>query len=208
MSQKSSLDIPGRYVEEKIAVQKLVPDATFPHREHGSTDVTYDINVTGRTDNRAEDDTQEVNNFTTGLVITPPVGLYAQIIPHPDLHKHGYSLIRNPMIIQPGNTAELIIPLYKFKETEDLELPFPAVQMVVHRFANTHLYDVGVSIKRMERLERMEGYGGGYSGGYAPQYGQPSPHTGYRQDGPPPGQMRNYAPSGPRSSNTGKSHMF
>jgi hypothetical protein len=208
MSQRSPSNIPGRYIDEKVAVQKLVPDAVFPHKEHDSTDVTYEINVSGRTDNRAEDDLQEVNNFSTGLVITPPVGLYVQIIPHPDLHKHGYSLIRNPMLIQPGNTAELIIPLYKFKETEDLELPFPAVQMVVHRAVYAHIYDIGVSIKRQERLDS---YNGGYGGGYGPpgpQYGQPSPHTGYRQDGPPPGQMRNYAPSGPRSGASGKSHMF
>lgn len=209
MSRKEPIDLPVRFVDEKVSVRKIVPNAEYPIREHGSTDVTHDIILIGRTDNRSEDDTQEINAFRTGLIVTPPDGFYVQIVPHPDLHKHGYFLARNPMIIQPRCQNELVIPLYKFKEAEDLALPFTAVQMIVYRAVYAHVSDVSLAQKKNN--DHME-YGGGYNM-QSPSYGLPtnmqnSQNSGYRDNSG--FQMRNYGnPGTSRGGTSGRSsNMF
>ena len=121
----------GRQVlSSSMHVSLLHPDAEVPSREN-ETDVGLDITVVSRCDSRAEDYQQDVNTFATGLIIRPPRHYHVEIIAHPALYKAGYMLTGSPLIINPGNNEELILPLYKYKESEDLELPFRAAIAVL-----------------------------------------------------------------------------
>jgi len=128
------------YIKETVDVTKIVPEATYPSKEEGRDgNIPYEIVLVQRTENRSEDNFQEVNNFKTGLIISPPIGLYVEIIATNSLHKHGYFLATGTSIINPGNTSELVIPLFKYKEVEDLELPFKAVQMIIRQSVYSHI---------------------------------------------------------------------
>lgn len=123
-----------------IRVTKTHPEAEKPFKEI-DTDVAWDVTIVNRCDSRAEDIAQEVNTFSTGLVIDPPTGKYLEVIPHPTLYKAGYMFANSPIIINPGNEEELILPLFKYKDTEDIELPFRAAQIVLHSALYTVIYD-------------------------------------------------------------------
>lgn len=140
------------YIEGKIQVQKLHPKAEFPYKENPS-DTCYDITLIGRSENRAEDDTGEVNNFNTGIALTPPQGYYFEMVARSSLHKHGYMLATGTSIIDPGYTGELIVPLYKYKEAEDLEMPFRAVQLILRPVVYAHLE----SVKTLASTDRGDG---------------------------------------------------
>ena len=127
-----------RFVREKSALNKnkiyvkavqLHPQAEVPTKEEG--DVSWVITLVGRTENRAEDDFGEMNGFCTGLQLCPPEGYYLEVMALPALYKHGYNLAAGPIIIGPNNKDELVVPLMKFRETNDLELPIQAVQVIV-----------------------------------------------------------------------------
>lgn len=125
-------DKPIEYINGKVSVKLLLPEASFPSKEEGKGgDVGYGVSLVQRSENRSEDTTHEVNNFRTGITLSPPHGYYIEMIATSSLHKHGYFLATGTSIINPGNTSELIVPLYKFKEVSDIELPFRAVQIIV-----------------------------------------------------------------------------
>lgn len=130
-----------KYIEDKIQVQKLHPKAEFPYKENTS-DAGYDVTLVNRCENRAEDDTGEVNNFGTGIALSPPSGYYFEMVARSSLHKSGYMLATGTSIIDPGYTGELIVPLYKYKEAGDLELPFRAVQLILRPIVYAHLQSV------------------------------------------------------------------
>jgi hypothetical protein len=109
---------------------KMNPNAEAPFKEN-IKDVGYEITIIERTDNRIEDIYGDVNTFSTGLVLNAPKHHHLEIIEHPSLHKAGYTLVGGPRIINPDNTEELQLPLYKYKEVEDIELPFRAAVMVI-----------------------------------------------------------------------------
>lgn len=111
-------------------VQKIHPNAEHPYKDD-SSDVGWNVTLIGRTDNRAEDDNDEVNEFNTGIVVAPTEDYYLEIHADKDLHKHGYMLTNGVRIIQPSDRGELVIPLYKFSDVNDIELPFKAVQIIV-----------------------------------------------------------------------------
>lgn len=115
-----------------ISFTKLKPTAEEPFKESFKS-VGYEITIIERTDNRTDDIFGDVNLFSTGLILNAPKHYHLEIIEHPALHKAGYMLIGGPRIINPDNTEELVIPLYKFKEVEDIELPFRAAIMVLRQ---------------------------------------------------------------------------
>lgn len=117
-------------LQGSINFVKLKPTAEAPSKENNK-DVGHDITIVERVDNRSEDVYGDVNIFSTGLVLTAPLHYHIEIIEHPNLYKTGYMLAGGPRIINPGSSEELILPLYKFKETEDIELPFRAALMVL-----------------------------------------------------------------------------
>jgi len=127
-----------RFVREKtsatknkiyIKVIQLHPQAEVPTQENG--DLGWVVTLVGRTENRSEDDFGDMNGFCTGLQLCPPAGHYLEVVALPALYKHGYNLASGPIIISPNNKDELIVPLMKFREANDLELPIQAVQILV-----------------------------------------------------------------------------
>lgn len=114
-----------------IRVFKHHPNAEIPYQEDKNTDVGYAITLIGRTDNRAEDDIGEVNYFSTGIEINPPDGCYLELAADPSLHKSGYMLATGTTALDRDSQGELEIPLYKFKDTEDIDLPFKGAQVIV-----------------------------------------------------------------------------
>lgn len=120
------------YIKEHLKVQKMHPKAEEPYQENGYINPGYFITLIDRKDNRVEDDSSEVNTFGTGLIICPPEGYYIEVIPTQDLFKQGYFIV-GPIIIEPGNKSELVIPMFKFRETEDLKLPLKAGQIVMRK---------------------------------------------------------------------------
>ncbi len=127
-----------KFVREKSALTKnkiyvkviqLHPQAEVPTKDEG--DVGWVITLVGRTENRAEDDFGEMNGFCTGLQLCPPEGHYLEVVALPSLYKHGYNLTSGVIVIGPNNKDELVIPLMKFRESNDLELPIQAVQVIV-----------------------------------------------------------------------------
>jgi hypothetical protein len=179
---KGPVDLPIKHIDDKVLVRKLGPGAEWPYKETDS-DVTLDVTLIGRTDNRAEDDTHDVNTFSTGLVISPPKGFHVQIVPHPSLHKHGYFLAQNPIVIHPENSSELIVPLFKFKEAEDLQLPFRAVQMITYETVYALVADATSARLRSSAMEMAPQYGYGMPtgnyGGYPPPNGRGGDMNGY-----------------------------
>lgn len=127
----------GGIVRTFVDAVTLQSNAELPYKLQPS-DVAYTVTLISRADNRSEDDTGDVNLFHTGVVITPPSDHYAEIIASPSLWRHGYNMPA-PIIVNPGNKSELIIPLFKFKDSEDIELPFQAVQMIVRKIEPFHL---------------------------------------------------------------------
>lgn len=115
-----------------IGFIKLKPNAEAPFKENFK-DVGHQITVIERTDNRIEDVYADVNTFSTGLSLTAPKHYHLEIIEHPDLYKAGYMLVGGPRVINPGNTEEIQLPLYKYKEVEDIELPFRAALIILRQ---------------------------------------------------------------------------
>jgi hypothetical protein len=126
------------YIKGKITVRKLVPHAELPSIEREKGEFCWNIYAVGRKDNRSEDMAQDVNYFSTGLILVPPTGYFIEITAHDQLCRTGYMLM-SPIIIGENNVDELSIPLYKFADGEDLSLPFIAVQMTLRKAIKVHL---------------------------------------------------------------------
>lgn len=133
-----------KHIQDKISVQKLHPKAEFPYKERVS-DVGYNVTLIGRTENRAEDTINDVNEFNTGLNITPPKGYFLEVMVNSSLHKHGYTILGGSIIINPEDTGEVIVPLFKFKDGDDLVLPFKGVQLILRQAVYAHISNVSVS---------------------------------------------------------------
>ena len=118
------------YIRRPIQVHKLDPNAELPAKETLS-DAYYDLSVVKREDNRVDDVQNDANTFGTGLRIQPPRDYHIEIYEHPELYKAGYSLVGGVRFINPTDEGEVILPLMKFKEGEDLELPFKVAIIVV-----------------------------------------------------------------------------
>ncbi|MDB4769350.1 hypothetical protein OAG24_00145 [bacterium] len=145
-------------VEAKyIQAHKISGDAVIPRKAEGhENDVGFDITLIGRTENRAEDELGKVNKFHTGLELKPPKGFYLELIAKSSLHDQGYMLATGTTIIEPSNTGEIIVPLYKYSDESDLDLPFDAVQLILRQHIEAHV---------------AEDYGLDQSPGFNQQYG-------------------------------------
>lgn len=108
---------------ENIKVGSLLPNAEHP-RLTGSANTTFVITAVARTEDRLEDEVNQVNEFRTGLVFEVPKGRSAMIFPHPSLARQGYVFGTSPILLDAVPGEELIIPLIKFREIDDLQLPF------------------------------------------------------------------------------------
>lgn len=162
-------------IPKKIDVQKIHPSAEFPTKEK-ITECGWDVTLVNRTQNRVEDEIGEINEFGTGLKFCPPEGYYLEVVANNTLHRQGYTLT-GPVIIDRENHGELIVPLYKFREADDLALPFRAVRIIPRPLLYIHLSHNKKKVPKqgydqngysdlspdMEAYQRrvMEGYGPG-----------------------------------------------
>lgn len=131
------------------------PDAETPFKENHKN-AAWEITIVGRSENRAEDVYGDVNNFDTGLVLNAPPNYHLEVIEHPALHKAGYMLTGGPIIINPDNTEELIIPLYKYKESEDIELPFRAALLLLRPTEYAPILSIAMKKKKPKILRYEE----------------------------------------------------
>ena len=209
-SLKDIHDKPVEYINGKVSVKTLLPEAAFPSKEEGKgNDVGYGVSLVQRSENRSEDTTHEVNNFRTGIVLSPPNGYYVEVIATSSLHKHGYFLATGTSVINPGNSSELIVPLYKYKEVSDIELPFRAVQIIV----KPAVYSYISSVKNLPSSSR------GGDGMFLQSF-EPSGRGTYIQDpqnASYPGDMQEYQNQTqsygrgqlrPQSASRSSNHMF
>lgn len=105
------------------------------HPDHPSLELV----LVERTENRYEDVALDINEYRTGLIINPPEGYYYEIVADPKLYRHGYFLVNSPIVLDPNMTGEIVVPLYKFKESDDLPLPFTACQLILRPNIKHHV---------------------------------------------------------------------
>ncbi len=120
------------YINDTIKVKRLNALSKFPTKFNDvENNVGYYIVLTERAEGRSDDVVHDVNMFKTGLVLNPPSGYYLEVVASHDLYTHGYTLIGGSMVLEPNQKGELIVPLYKYKDVPDLELPMRGVQVIV-----------------------------------------------------------------------------
>ncbi len=129
---------------EGLKVKKIHPTAEELSKNNPS-DFFYEVTITGRDENRVEDVQGDVNVFTTGLVIEAPKNSHIEILEHPQLYKAGYTLQGGVRLYNSSSDGELLIPLFKFKDVEDIELPFRAALIVIRQTEYTHVEYQGAS---------------------------------------------------------------
>ena len=121
---KKTFDGTSWVLDETMKVTKIHAEAQDLSKEN-PTDVGYPLTLIGRSENRIEDIVGEIGYFNTGLRITPPAGYHIEIVARNGLHKTGYEIPSGLLVFNPSFNSEIIVPLRKFKEAEDLELPLP-----------------------------------------------------------------------------------
>lgn len=119
-------------VVKPITVTKYHPDAVDIGDRENFDDPYWVLPVVTRFENRVDDVLNDVNEFGTGLSLRAPKHYHLEIIEHPQLHKAGYSLVGGPRIITPAAAEqEIVLPLMKFREGDDISLPFEVAIVVM-----------------------------------------------------------------------------
>jgi|GEM_PF-5334110 len=129
-----------KYIPGVVNVKKVNPSAEYPTKRF-EMDPAFDVTLIARKDNRSEDNTHEVNYFHTGLMIVPPHGYHVEFIADEKLHFSGYTLATG-LSVHSMTNQEVMIPLIKFKEVEDIQLPFRGVKMIIRQTIFSHLSSV------------------------------------------------------------------
>lgn len=132
--------------KNRIIVKKLNQMATLPERRvPQGAEAAYtpcpgwDLELVERTDDRSSDEVGRINKFHTYISVTPPYGHHIEIHPRYSLLSNGYMM--QPIIVDPDYAGEIIIPLFKFEERSDLDLPYAAVQMILVKNNPAYLYE-------------------------------------------------------------------
>jgi len=137
-------------IPSPVTAIKLTPEAEIPFKEE-ETDAGWNITIVGRCNNREEDVFGDANTFSTGLILKPPRNYHFEVIEHSSLYKTGYTLCGGTRIIHPTNEDELIIPLYKFKDSDDLSTPFVVATLILRETEYAAVAQVG----RKKQIERI-----------------------------------------------------
>jgi len=115
----------GKYNQTKpILYSSNSPDAMVPKRVFES-DATFPISIIARTKKRLEDVFQDVNEFTAEFSLAPPPGYFIEIVATQYLCTKGYMLAHTPFINPKDESSIIKVLLFKYKDVEDLQLPFP-----------------------------------------------------------------------------------
>lgn len=145
------------FIPSPINYTKLKPNAEDPVKDE-LKNIVYELTIVERTDNRTEDIIGDVNTFSTCLTVSPPKHYHLEIMQHPSLVKTGYMLAGGPFIIEPDTQEEIIIPLFKFKEAEDLELPFKAAVMVLRQSEYAPINGTALKKSHSDRNDMYSSY--------------------------------------------------
>jgi hypothetical protein len=138
-------------ITKKVVIKRLQSTAEYPYIDIDGS-VVYNVTLIARTESRSEDNQFDIGTFHTGLAIfSLPEDVYLELIPHPTLYKNGYTL-PGPVIFDSSHVGEIIVPLYKFKDVDCLELPFPAVQFVVKQHVPVHIAAAPEEIKSKDEF--------------------------------------------------------
>ncbi len=143
MSNDSTLQIYNyekhmKYHKDPLTYVKMDPDASDP-RIVNLSDSYYTIALTNRTNNRMEDKSFSLNEFTTDLILVPPPNC-SLTLEHSDiLFKKGYALYSKTLNPRDSETPIKVI-LHKFLDLDDIELPFQnAIKVIIRPILYTHL---------------------------------------------------------------------
>lgn len=144
---KKTFDGTSWVLDETMKVTKIHAEAQDLSKEN-PTDVGYPLTLIGRSENRIEDIVGEIGYFNTGLRITPPAGYHIEIVARNGLHKTGYEIPSGLLVFNPSFNSEIIVPLRKFKEAEDLELPYQAVEILLRPSVHAYIQGPGALGRR------------------------------------------------------------
>jgi deoxyuridine 5'-triphosphate nucleotidohydrolase len=133
----------------KINVIKANENAIIPTKKNWS-DVGYDLSII----NKIEDYNSKTALYDTGIKIQVDYGYYIEIVPRSSLSKSGYMLANSVGIIDNSYRGNLMIALTKVcDDAKDIEYPFRCCQMIMRKYVNTNLEEVG----NIEKTKRDEG---------------------------------------------------
>ena len=133
----------------KINVVKADVNAIIPTKKNWS-DVGYDLSII----NKIEDYNSKTSLYDTGIKIQVDFGYYVEIVPRSSLSKSGYMLSNSIGIIDNSYRGNLMIALTKVcDDAKEIEYPFRCCQMIMRKFVNTYLEEVG----NVEKTKRDEG---------------------------------------------------
>lgn len=133
----------------KINVVKADNNAIIPTKKNWS-DVGYDLSII----NKIEDYNSKTALYDTGIKIQVDFGYYVEIVPRSSLSKSGYMLANSVGIIDNSYRGNLMIALTKVcDDAKEIEYPFRCCQMIMRKYVNTYLEEVG----NVEKTKRDEG---------------------------------------------------
>ncbi len=140
-ARRAPLGTPASTPVKKISVQVLNQSGIIPQKASDDSP-GYDMHLVGRKDGRHEDSNYAVNEFTTGIAIQPPSGYYIEIIGMNSLFMQGYNIVGGVYTVDPSHSSELVIPLMKFREVADIQLPCKCLQMILREIIPSHVEKV------------------------------------------------------------------
>lgn len=133
----------------KINVVKADVNAIIPSKKNWS-DVGYDLSII----NKIEDYNSKTALYDTGIKIQVDFGYYVEIVPRSSLSKSGYILANSVGIIDNSYRGNLMIALTKVcDDAKEIEYPFRCCQIIVRKYVNTYLEEVG----NVDKTKRDEG---------------------------------------------------
>lgn len=113
----------------QLNVRKTQPNAEYPFIEEDQN-IGMNLVLISRSDERVDDTVNDLCMFETGISLSPVGGTYGMLIANLELMQKGYTIL-SPVLIEAGDEEPLKIPLYKFREGPDLELPCTGVKLVM-----------------------------------------------------------------------------
>lgn len=134
----------------KLFWMKTREDA-FPLKKERISDSGYDITLLG-----VIKQIGEVTMYSTGIKISPPHGIYFDLVPRSSIIKTGYILANNTGVIDRSYRGEIMVPLIKIdKSMPDLPLPSRIVQLIPRLIPHIELI-------RLDSLEETPRGAGGF----------------------------------------------
>lgn len=125
------------YISEKLNIRKKIQIAHYPNKKDAN-DACWEVTLISRLEENTDDSIGAVTIFDTGLKISCPRGYFVSVYTTPEFHRTGY-MLPGPIVYQ-GEDIDFEIPLYKYKEASDLELPFSSgLMMALHKIHYCHM---------------------------------------------------------------------